>query len=60
MDPIRLINKFCSFYMAAGVDIISGYHLSIDVCHGNQPNKNKLEMYIKPLICLKQDRALQL
>ena len=35
IDPIRLVNKFYGFYMAAVVGIISGRDVSIYTCHGN-------------------------
>ena len=39
------LNKFYSFYVAAVVGIISRHGLSIDVHHGNQPNKHKPALY---------------
>ena len=39
-DPYGWLNKFCSFYKAAVVDIISRCGLSIDAHHKNPPNKS--------------------
>ena len=44
--PYGWLNKFCSFYMAAIVGIVSRYGLAIEVRHRNQPNKSKLGFYI--------------
>ena len=49
MDPYDWLNKFCSFFMAAIVGIISRHGLTIKAHHRNQPNKSKLALY-KPLL----------
>ena len=41
------LNKFYNFYIAAVVGIGSRYGLCIDLHHRNQPNKNKLALYIR-------------
>ena len=48
--PYDWLNKFYNFYVAIVVGVIG---LSIDTCHGNQPNKSKLALY-KPSIHFKQ------
>ena len=47
--PHDWFNKFCRFYMAAIVSIISKWGLKIEACHRNQPNKSMLALH-KPWI----------
>ena len=44
-----MVKQVLQLYVAAVVGIISRCGLSIDMHHGNQPNKSKLELY-KPSI----------
>ena len=44
IDPYDWLNKFCGFYMAAVVGIVSGHNVSIHTCCGNWPSKSKLAL----------------
>ena len=50
---VCVLKKFYSFYTAIVGGIVSRCGLTVEVCHRNQPNKNKLVLY-KPLLSLKQ------
>ena len=48
--PYDWLNKFYNFYVATLVGVVG---LSINACHGNQPNKSKLALF-KPSMHFKQ------